>query len=119
MDKIITSRQIFVFEVSKWLSWHEYYYGAKVNRFGLAGLSMAAILDFQMFISQPLEELQGWNLEFKLFTPKDITRTYSDTKLSMSGLAGLSMVAILDFQMSISQLFEELQSWNLELHKGN
>ena len=113
MDKIITSGQILVFEVSKRSSWHEYYYGAKVNRFGLAGLSMAAILDFQMSISQPFEELQGWNLEFKLFTPKYITRTYSDTKLSMFGLASLPMAAILDFQMSISQLFEELQGWNL------
>ena len=114
VDKIITSGQILVFEVSKRLSWHEYYYGAKVNRFGLAGLSMAAILDFQMSISRPFEELQGWNSEFKLITPKSITRTYSDTKLSMFGLAGLSMAAILDFQMSISQLFEELQGWNLE-----
>ena len=70
---------------------------------------MAAILDIDMSISQLFEELQGWNSEFKLITPKSITRTYSDTKLSMFGLAGLSMAAILDFQMSISQPFEELQ----------
>ena len=83
MDKIITSRQILVFEVSKRLSWHEYYYGAKVNGFGLAGLSMAAILHFQMSISQ----LQGWNSEFTLITPKYITGTYSDAKLNRFGLA--------------------------------
>ena len=68
-----------------------------------------------MSISQPFKELQGWNLEFKLITPKSITGTYSDTKLSRFGLASLPMVVILDFQMSISQLFEKLQSWNLEL----
>ena len=114
MDRIITSGQILVFEVSKRLSWHEYYYGAKVNRFGLAGLSTAAILDFQMSISRPFEELQGWNSEFKLITPKSITGTYSDTKVSMFGLASLLMAAILDFKKSISQPFEELQSWNSE-----
>ena len=86
MDKIITSGQILVFEVSKWLSWHEYSYQAKLSRFGLAGLPMAAILDFQMSISQPFEELQGWNSEFKLITPKSITGTYFDT-----------VAAILDF----------------------
>ena len=76
---------------------------------------MAAILDFQKSISQPFEELQGWNSEFKLITPKSITGIYSDTKLSRFGLASLPMVAILDFQMSISQPFEELQGWNSEL----
>ena len=97
MDKIVTSRKILVFEVSKWPSWHEYYYGTKVNRFGLAGLSMVAILDFQMSISQLFEELQGWNSEFKLITPKSITGTYFDTKLSTFGLTGLLKAAILDF----------------------
>ena len=63
----------------------------------------------QMSISQPFEELQGLNSEFKLITPKSITTTYSDTKLSMFGLASLLMVAILDFQKSISQSIEELQ----------
>ena len=114
VDKIITTGQILVFDVSKWLSWHEYYHGAKVNRFGLAGLSTAAILDFQMSISRPFEELQGWNSEFKPITPKSITKTYIDTKLSMFGLVSLLMAAFLDFQKSISQPFEELQGWNLE-----
>ena len=148
MDKIITSGQILVFEVSKWLSWHKYSHQAKLSRFGLAGLPIAAILDFQMSISQPFDELHGWNSEFKLTTPKSITGayfdpvvaildfvkrlyisclksykaenrvkliipksitgTYFDTKLSRFGLAGLPVAAILDIQMSISQLFEEL-----------
>ena len=115
MDKIITSGQILVFEVSKRPSWHEYYHGAKLNRFGLAGFSIVSIFDFQMFIYRPFEELQGWNLKFKLITPKSITGTYFDTKLSRFCLAGLSMAAILDIQMYMSQLFEEVQSWNLEL----
>ena len=75
---------------------------------------MAAILDFQMFISQLFEELQSWNSEFKLITPKPITGTYFDTKLSRFGLAGSAMVAILEFSMFISQQFEELQGWNLD-----
>ena len=59
---------------------------------------MAAILDFfQKAISQLFEELQGWNLEFKLITPKSLTGTYFDTILSRFGLAGFPMVAILDF----------------------
>ena len=76
---------------------------------------MVAILDFQMSISQPFEELQEWNLEFKLITPKSITGTSSDAKLSGFGLASLPMVVILDFQMSISQTFEEAEGWNSEL----
>ena len=36
--------------------------------------NMAAILDFlKMSISQPFEELQGWNSELKLITPMSIT----------------------------------------------
>ena len=31
---------------------------------------MSAIFEFQIFISQPFEELQGWNLEFLLISPK-------------------------------------------------
>ena len=69
---------------------------------------------FQEHTFQLIEELQGWNLEFKLITPKSITGTYFDTKLSRHGLAGLTMAATLDFQISLSQLFEELQGWNLE-----
>ena len=57
-------------------------------------------------LSQPFEELQGSNSEFKLITPKPITGAYFDTNLSRFGLAGLPMVAILDFLMFISQLFE-------------
>ena len=86
IDKIITSRQILVFEVSKQLSWHKYSYQAKLSRFGLVGLTVAAILDFKMSISPPFEELQGWNLEFKLITPKSIIGTYFYT-----------MATILDF----------------------
>ena len=32
-----------------------------LSRFGLAGLPMAAILDFQILISQPFKELEGRN----------------------------------------------------------
>ena len=59
--------------------------------------------------SQPFEELQGSNLEFKLITPKSITGTYFETTLSRFGLEGLPIVAILHFQMFISQPLEELQ----------
>ena len=48
-------------------------------------------------LSQPFEELQGSNSEFKLITPKPITGTYFDTNLSRFGLAGLPMAAILNF----------------------
>ena len=48
-------------------------------------------------LSQPFEELQGWNFEFKQITPKPITGTYFETNISRFGLAGLHMVAILDF----------------------
>ena len=72
------------------------YFDTNLSRFGLAGLSMAAILHFQMSISQSFEELQGSNLEFKLITPKPITGTYFETNLSRFGLAGLPLGAILD-----------------------
>ena len=56
-----------------------------------------------MFISQPLEELQDWNLEFKLIPPKYFDGNYFGT-----------MSAILDFfKEAIAQLFKELQIWNL------
>ena len=48
-------------------------------------------------MSQPFEELQGENSEFKLITPKSITWTYFETTLSRFGLAGFPMVAILNF----------------------
>ena len=70
---------------------------------------MKAILDIQFFISLPVEELQTLNSEFKLITPKPITGTYFDTKLSRFGLAGSAMTAILKFQMFKSELLEEQQ----------
>ena len=57
-------------------------------------------------LSQPFEELQGSNSEFKLITPKPITRTYFDNNLSRFGLAGMNIGAIINYQISISQLFE-------------
>ena len=57
-------------------------------------------------ISQPFEELQGWNSEFKLITP-------IQQFLNHGGHHG-TMAAILNIQMSISQPFEELQGWNSE-----
>ena len=57
----------------------------------------------------PPDELHGSNLEFKLITPKPITGTYFETNLSRFYLAGLPMVAILDFQMFIYQPFQDLE----------
>ena len=53
-------------------------------------------------------------MEFRLITPKSIIGTYFYTKLSRLGLAGLTMVVNLDFQMTISQLFQDLHSSNLK-----
>ena len=50
--------------------------GPNFGRFSCACLLMAAILDFEMFKSEPFEEIQGINSEFKLITPKSITVTY-------------------------------------------
>ena len=75
----------------------------------MVGSLMVAILDFLMFKSKLFEELQGLSLEFKLITPKLISGTYFGTNLSRFGLAGLHMVAILDYYMFISQLFKEVQ----------
>ena len=47
-------------------------------------------------LSQPFEELQGWNSEFKLITPKTIWGTYFKTNLCRFGLAGFPLTAILD-----------------------
>ena len=55
------------------------YFETNLSSFGLEGLPIVAILYFQMFIAQPFEELQGWNLEFQVITPKSITGTYIDT----------------------------------------
>ena len=79
--------------------------------------TMVAILDFVKMLSQLFEELEGLKSILSQLSPKYITGTYSDTKLSMFGLADLSMGAIVDFQMSISQLFEELQGLNLEFNQ--
>ena len=82
-----------------------------VNYFG----AIAAIIDFCInAISQLFEELQSWNSEFKLINPKPITGTNFETNLSRFGLAGLPLVTILDFQMVLSELFNELKAeiWN-------
>ena len=48
-------------------------------------------------LSQPFDEQQVLILDFKLNTPKPIIKTYFEFNLSRFGLAGLRMVAILDF----------------------
>ena len=45
-------------------------------------------------------------------SPKFITGTFFDTKLSKFGLADLPFVAILDFQMSIYLILKEFQEQN-------
>ena len=67
-----------------------------------------------MLIFQPFEELQGSYSEPRLNTPKPITRTYFDTNLSRFGLAGLTMVVTLDYQIFIFKWYEELQGSNSE-----
>ena len=78
------------------------YFITNMSRFGLACLPMTAILYFLMLISELFEELQGWNLEFKLITPKSITGTTYDTKQGSFCLAGSAMEAFLKFQMLVS-----------------
>ena len=70
------------------------YFETNLSRFGLVGLPREAILNFQMFTSQPFEDLPGSNIEFKLIIPKPITRTYFETNLSRFGLAGFPLVTI-------------------------
>ena len=48
-------------------------------------------------LSQQVEKLQGSKMEFKLITSKHITGKYFETNLCRFDLAGLPMVAILDF----------------------
>ena len=48
-------------------------------------------------LAQPIKELQGSNLEFKLITLKPTTGTYFETYLSRFSLAGLPMAGIMDF----------------------
>ena len=83
------------------------YFDTKRSRFCVAGSAMAAILEFYMFISQPFQELKGWNLEFKLITPKLISGTHFETNLSRFGLAGLPLAPILDHFGIISGPFPD------------
>ena len=78
---------------------------------------MAAILDFQNYISQLFDELNDSNSVFKLISPKPI----KGANLSRFGLAGLPMVTILDFQMVLSEPFKELkvEIWNSSLLPPN
>ena len=71
---------------------------------------MAAILDFQNYISQPFEVLKGSNSVFKLISPEPI----KGANLNRFGLAGLTLVTILDFQIVLSEPFKELKAkiWN-------
>ena len=46
-------------------------------------------------LSQPFEELQGSNFEFKLVTSKSITGTYFEATLGRFGLKGLPMFKVL------------------------
>ena len=89
--------QILKFKLITPKSITENCFETNLSRFGLAGLPMAAILDFQFLISQPFKELQGRNSNMKLNTPKSIPRTYFETKQSIFGLAGYALVAILEF----------------------
>ena len=68
----------------------------------------------EMLFSQLFQDVEGWNGEFKLITPKFIAVSYFDTKPTRFGLAGSFMVAILDFSMFIYQMFEQLLGSNLE-----
>ena len=82
-------------------------WGSDDGRLGVRkGGAYGGHLGFLMFISHPFEELEGWNLEFKRITPKSITGTYFDTKLSRFGLAGSAMAALIELWMFIFQLFE-------------
>ena len=67
----------------------------------MASVTIAAILDFQSYISQPFEVLKGSNSVFKLISPKPIT----GTNMSWFALVGLPMVTILDFQRVFSEPF--------------
>jgi len=64
---------------------------------------MAAILYFQTFTSQPFEELQESNLDFKLINPKLITQTSFDANMSRIYLAALQWVlsAYFDTRFSV------------------
>lgn len=59
------------------------YFDTNMSRFSLVGLSMEALFDFQMFIYQMFAELQGWNSEFNLISPKYIMETQFGTLLAI------------------------------------
>ena len=71
----------------------------------MASVTIAAILDFQSYISQPFEVLKGSNSVFKLISPNPIKGTI----LSRFVLAVLPIVTIFDFQKVISEPFKELK----------
>ena len=64
-------------------------------------------------ITQLFEGLQGSIEEFKLITPKPITGTYFENNLSRFCLAGLPMVAILDFLSHLKSKRVEIQNVSL------
>ena len=65
---------------------------------------MAAILDFQMSISEPFGELQGWNSEFKLITPKSITGTYFVAMAAILELKKLYLSYLKSYRAEIQNL---------------
>ena len=76
--------------------------------------TIAAKLDFSKTTSLLFEKIKRFNSKLKPITPKYLTRTYLNMRLIRFSLAGLPRVVIIDFHMSISQLFKELQRRNLE-----
>ena len=67
-----------MFRVSKWLYWSPLH-DKIISRWAT---SFMVAKKWTKILSQPFEELQGWNLEFKLITPKTILGTYFKTNLS-------------------------------------
>ena len=97
-DKIATSGWILEFELMKQLPWHHYSLGGKTRTFGLVSLPTTANLDFKVYKSLPIEELQVWNSDLKL-----INHIYlNDGHLGTMG--AISWIC----QKSIYQLFEDL-----------
>ena len=83
-----------MFRVSKWL-YHDLPHMIGSLAVGTTSSLVAKNLTKKLY--QPFKELQGSYLEFKLIIPKTITENCFVTNLSRFGLAGLPMVAILDF----------------------
>ena len=94
VDKIITSGQILVFEVSK----QPYQSARRLGSFANGATASLVAKNGTKKLSQPIKELRGSNLEFKLITLKPTTETYFETYLSRFGLAGLPMAVILDLK---------------------